>query len=89
MVAFYSGPETADKIYRLLEKNFASLPVGEANDSIIPSSSKEYGKTVEHAEIHQAHAVYGIRTANMFSPDRYAVSLFTNIIGGPGMNSSM
>lgn len=87
MVAFYSGPETADKICRLLEKNFASLPVGEANDSIIPSSTKEYGKTVEHAEIHQAHAVYGIRTANMFSQDRYAVSLFTNIIGGPGMNS--
>ncbi len=38
-------------------------------------------------ESHQAHTIYGAPACSMHDERRYAMSLMSNILGGPGMNS--
>ncbi len=38
---------------------------------------------------HQAHCVLGSTACSSYHPDRFALSLLTNIIGGPGANSRL
>ncbi len=38
---------------------------------------------------HQAHCVLGSTACSSYHPDRFALSLLTNIIGGPGANSKL
>ncbi len=43
--------------------------------------------TVREIGTHQAHTILGTRIHDMYSSDRYATALLSNILGGPGMNS--
>ena len=36
---------------------------------------------------HQSHTIYGVPVCSMYDDSRYAMSLLSNILGGPGMNS--
>lgn len=87
MVAFYCGPQGPDNIARLIERYFEALPVGNASHKdVVPDAAIPF--TIQRSlPLHQAHVVMGTRTEGMDSPQRYALSLLTNITGGPGMNS--
>lgn len=92
MVVCYSGPEAPAKVERILSQYFGCEErTGVQN----LSSRKEEIKQVDtfslsrSIESHQAHTVLGARVGDMFSPQRHALALLTNILGGPGMNSRL
>lgn len=94
MVAFYSGADTPARVFALIEREMASLPRRAAprpyaaTISLPPHGAMTPGERV-HKDIitHQAHTVVGAVMPGLNTPDRYAISLLANILGGPGMNS--
>jgi len=87
-VAFYSGPQGANVIAGLVDRHFATLPLGEAaTDKAGTSIEVPRFDIAEPQPCHQAHVIAGIRTGGMHSLRRYAVALLANMAGGPGMNS--
>lgn len=89
IVAFYSGPQSPAQIESLVAKYFSSLPVGPKIITSADASAVKYAdfELSRRLDIHQTHAVLGTVTPGIADPNRHAVSLFANIIGGPGMNS--
>lgn len=87
MVVFYSGSESAESVCRMVEREFRDLPKSAV--SVVRSSPGEVGRFAEQRSlgIHQSHNVVGTRVFDMFDPRRFALSVLTNILGGPGMNS--
>ncbi len=87
MVVFYAGRQGADHVFAQLEKSFSCLcgaaPVAHRTT---PSALPPF-EVHKDIDSHQSHTVIGMRTEGMFSPDSQALALFTNILGGPGMNS--
>ena len=89
IVAFYSGPQSPAQIESLVAKYFSSLPVGPKIITSADASAVKYAdfELCRRLDIHQTHAVLGTVTPGIADASRHAVSLFANIIGGPGMNS--
>ncbi|MBP3537387.1 MAG: insulinase family protein [Muribaculaceae bacterium] len=87
VVAFYSGPENAARISKLVEKHFAAMRSEKHRQERAVSVFVPANKSVELCGLHQSHVVLGIPAASFFSDRKYADSLFSNLIGGPGMNS--
>lgn len=93
MVLFYSGPEKPEKVTRTAERCFGQGPGGRAahdtagNATPKPLAVNQTFDTVREIGSHQAHTILGTRIHDMYSPDRYATALLTNLLGGPGMNS--
>ncbi|MCH5222222.1 MAG: insulinase family protein [Muribaculaceae bacterium] len=87
VVVFYSGSDSIDKIARLAERYFAAMPsVGKRFQMTATPKVDAFDKTIT-LDVHQTHALIGACVGGIFSPQRYAISLFSNITGGPGMNS--
>ena len=89
MVLFYVGSDSLDRVIRLAERNF-SMPQRpmQRPDRIAPDEV-EPQKHTEVIGSHQAHTIVGARLPGMYSPQRYAIALLNNILGGPGMNSML
>jgi len=87
MVVFYAGPASADKVFRMVGRYFSHLPVKSVARERMAPSDPGPGVKIVDAGNHQAHTVLGIQVPGMRSPQRYALALTTNILGGPGMNS--
>lgn len=97
MVFFYSGNLRPEKVFRLAERYFASLP----NDDIVGNSSLETATLYNSLPVapvfntsvnigsHQAHTIMGSRICSLYSPERFGMALLNNILGGPGMNSRL
>lgn len=87
MVLFYQGPEKPDKVINMAIRYFGVLnhPVPERN-RCKPLCVDPFDVT-RNIDSHQAHCVIGGRIPDMYSPNRTAIALLTNVIGGPGMNS--
>lgn len=87
MVFFSCGNVNADKIVRLVEKYF-DFPSDEmqANNRKLPDYQPAENKVI-HKDTNQAHCILGCRSYDMYHPDRMALYLLNNILGGPGMNS--
>lgn len=87
MLVFYCGPRRWEAIARIVERYFTGLPAGggPALEYALPAS-KIFTET-HFTDSHQAHVVGGCTMAGIFSPQRHAAALLTNILGGPGMNS--
>lgn len=87
MVFFHSGPQSAESVMTVAERCFGNL-----RQPDIPRQRKMPGE-VERFDVtreihsHQAHVVMGARVGGMCDPDRHAMALLTNTLGGPGMNS--
>lgn len=87
MVFFYMGSEGPTKVFRLAEKHFGKLsnqlaPINRTTPiKVAPFDIKR------NLGNHQCHTIIGASIEGMYSPQRYATALFTNILGGPGMNS--
>lgn len=87
LVAFYSGPQSVDRISALVAKYFAPLPSQAGARGAVASGFASVRRECAIDGLHQVHAVFGIGVGSMHSSDRFAESLFANMIGGPGMNS--
>lgn len=92
---FVLGQVDFHKVVRLLEHHTpspdahtplpnAAIARGDAADALPP-----YQKDMRvcDRDTHQAHVLMGNRGCSIVSPDRTALFLLNNILGGPGMNS--
>lgn len=82
---------TEEKGMKLVNKYFCSKdnePVEETKSAVVPEI-KDAGQRVKiiTRKTHQAHCVLGSTAYTLFQDERLALSLLTNIIGGPAMNS--
>lgn len=87
MVAFYSGPAGAERVQSCLEHYLAALPAGGTPHEIPQLCINAPFDSERNIGSHQSHTVIGSRIGGLHSPDRFAMSLLANILGGPGMNS--
>lgn len=88
MVAFYSGPVTASKVFANFERRFSTISSNRSNaqPAVIPPVVAPFSKC-HIIPSHQAHYIVGARIDGYLSPRRAATALLSNILGGPGMNS--
>jgi len=86
-VAFYSGPQAPEHIAGLVERYFAALPKGQPEKKREPISMLSVRDNIVMDGLHQSHTVLGIEVDSMYGSGRYADGLFSNMMGGPGMNS--
>ena len=90
MTAFYDGPMAPERVAALLERHFAELGKGPAQPAASRCTELKAADRFEiyrHIDSHQAHTVLGVAAGGICSPQRHAVALLANILGGPGMNS--
>ena len=95
MVMFYSGPEKPDRVTRIAERCFGkghadhdtAVSAVTCGDTLTLREHPAPFDTVREIGSHQAHTILGTHIHDMYSSDRYATALLTNILGGPGMNS--
>jgi predicted Zn-dependent peptidase len=90
MVFFYLGPQSADKVFKLVERYFAPLP-SSANTraSAKAKVAARFDRRNEEGDNHQAHNIIGAEVDNLNSERRHTFALLNNILGGPGMNSRL
>lgn len=85
---FYYGSATCERVAAAASEYFANMPEHTCNHiSLSPDFKSPSFDVTRDIGAHQAHTVMGTVVPGMFSPSRHAMALFTNIIGGPGMNS--
>ncbi len=92
MVVCYAGREKTATVERVLSAYFGGDErSGACNRGGIRELSKSAGVFAQTKDIesHQAHTVLGARVGGMYDPQRHALALLTNILGGPGMNSRL
>lgn len=89
MVFFYSGSETSGKVFRWAEKYFSPLS-SRGSEPIVRIKPGELTcpriNKIERGG-HQAHCVIAARVPGLYDDSRFALGLFANMLGGPGMNS--
>lgn len=89
MVAYYLGPEDPEKVLRRVKARFAALPVnGNAIHRVKPSALPPFNLR-RNIDSHQSHTVLGASIPGVENPDKEAMALVTNILGGSGMNSRL
>lgn len=72
-----------------VEKFFKNMPVGEKKDKVpVVEKQSEPMVLLQHKASDQTHFVMGFRAFNAFNPQRYALQLMANILGG-GMSSRL
>ncbi len=87
MVVFYSGPLDPVKVGRIVERAFSGLSTAApARVGQAVARSSQFTRRVS-MDIHQAHTIIGTEVCDMFSDERFALSVLVNLLGGPGMNS--
>lgn len=88
ITVLYYGGSPAERVSAAVSEYFASLPDHECRRiSLAPDFKAPKFDVSRDIQSHQAHTVMGSVVDGMYSPDRYAMALLTNILGGPGMNS--
>lgn len=92
-IFFAYGNINFRKLVRLLSaKTPSSLPCPQAVPVQVPDISElalPAPKTILHHDTHQAHVMMGNRAYAAGNPQRMALYLLNNIIGGPGMNARL
>lgn len=88
MVFFYMGKTSFDRVFKIVEKYLSVLSAQQTdNNRVQPPELKKTFDVQRKVDSHQAHTIIGARLPSIYSPMRYPISLLTNILGGPGMNS--
>lgn len=89
MVLFAVDSIPAEKFQKLAELHFSHMNhslTRPARKQIVPV---ERFNTVRDFETHQSHTIIGTQTFGMHDADKYSLLLLNNILGGPGMNSTL
>lgn len=86
---YVSGSLPFDRLVRTMERLTADLPTLPRPEwtELLPAYTPEY-RTVKR-DTHQAHVVMGNRVFGGRSPQRYALLLLNNLLGGPCMSSRL
>lgn len=88
LCVFYYGAASAARVFAIIERHFASLPVHNCPHVRLPKDFTPCTfDSVRNIDSHQSHTVMGCLTDDIYSDKRHAIALLTNILGGPGMNS--
>lgn len=89
MVLFAVGSIPEEKMFRLSERYFASMHHSLCrNARETPCRLPVFSET-RTIESHQAHTIVGVPTFGMHDSRKYALLLLNNMLGGPGMNSTL
>lgn len=88
MVFFVYGDVKPDKVMRMAQRYFSSMPSGAfcRKTRVRPISRDPFSKKID-IHSHQCHTVIGVSLFDMYDERRYAMALLNNMLGGPGMNS--
>lgn len=84
---FVLGQVDFAKSVRLIEKHTVHLPQAEVQKAQQTLPPYKADTLICERDTHQAHVLIGNRGYSMHHPDRTALFLLNNILGGPGMNS--
>lgn len=90
MVLFYSGHLSPRRFINIAARCFEPLTLRLAESRprpAITSFATTPSINIRRIDTHQAHTVMAAKAPSLFSPERHAMALLTNILGGPGMNS--
>jgi predicted Zn-dependent peptidase len=89
---FYTAPKTVvciagnineKEVIKKSQKIFSRMRKGKnVNKNKISESQKKPQLQIKNKKTDQTHLVLGVRAYNMFHPDRYAMALLANILGG-------
>ncbi|MBK5721191.1 insulinase family protein [Dysgonomonas sp. Marseille-P4677] len=89
MVFFSLGRTNFKKIVYYAEKYLSELtPIAEQKQRIQPTFIQPVKEKIQK-DTTQTHALIGCRSYSLYDPNRRALSLLNNILGGPGMNSRL
>ena len=89
MVFFSFGKTPFSKVVKLLEKHFNIIqPPIKPKERLAPVLATPVTNILEKNTT-QTHLVLGWNTFNMFNPNRYALYLLNNILGGGSINSRL
>ena len=90
MVFFFLGKPPFSKIVKQVEKHLASVSInGILPKKRVEPTDKAIRKEIKCKGIVQTHVMMGRTAYDMHHPDRYALYLLNNILGGNGMNSRL
>jgi predicted Zn-dependent peptidase len=90
MVFFSTGRIPFPKVVKLLERHFSvAPPTVEVNKRVAPSPSYLPRKERLHKNTSQSHVMLGMPALSMHHPQRYALLLLNNILGGDSLNSRL
>ncbi len=87
MVFFVLGDVKFEKLIRWAEKYFTSESVGDCRVERTKPEPVSSDRKIEQKDTHQMHYLLGNQAYDLYHPDRLALYLLNNILGGPGMNS--
>ena len=89
IVVCVAGGFNEKKVLDYIKKNFSDIPSGyERVFEKAPDEQEKPQLLVYKKKTDQTHCVVGVRTFDMFSKDRYALSVLATILGG-GMSSRL
>lgn len=70
-----------------ISRYFGALPSGERNNSRIQVAETTPFDDIIRQEGHQSHTILGARVSRRDDPERFALFMLNNHLGGPAMNS--
>lgn len=91
-VLFYSGCYTHAQFMSMAARYFGDMTPGDVAQSktdgepLLELSGHNFRRNVPYQSV-QVHTVIGKALPSLDWPERFALQLFTNIVGGPGMNA--
>ncbi|NMB49258.1 MAG: insulinase family protein, partial [Bacteroidales bacterium] len=90
MVFFFLGKTPFSKVVKQVEKHLASVSAnGILSKKRVEPTDSAIRKEMKCKGIMQTHVMMGRTTYDMHHPDRYALYLLNNVLGGNGMNSRL
>lgn len=89
MVFFSLGKTDFKKVVYYAEKYLSGLSfIAQEKKRLLPAYVQP-AKKLMHKDTVQVHALIGCRSYSLYDPNRRALSLLNNILGGPAMNSRL
>lgn len=91
-VFFVLGGPSWGRIRASLERLYADFPLSEPRPVATPAATLpplSSDTVLVKKDTHQAHVMLGARALSGTDPQRYAMMLLNNLLGGPGMNSRL
>ena len=89
MVISSVGDIPFDKLARIVERHFADYPAGTPDAGRVQPTRYNPRRLAINKNTHQGHCVIGNIAYDYTRPERAALSLLVNLLGGAGMNSRL
>jgi len=89
MVLSYVGDQSLNRIIKMVEQYFSSIQKTTQKEELIDFSTKHEFKKTENVANYQVHALVGGLGPGYNNDSRRGMTLLTNILGGPALNSRL